>query len=155
MTTRIRTTGKKATRIRTTGKKVERLEPAEFAAAIGAQPVTREELANPRSALFLAMMASLERRRQSTGGRPGLEGIDKRVKIPVSNRDWKSLEEIASKIAKPGSTPSPSQIASVVMSMAIEAIAKNAPSLEDLKIHFSTTSCDNAKPGLIDANSTH
>ena len=139
MTTRIRTTGKKATRIRTTGIKAERLEPAAFAAAIGAQPVTVDELANPRSALFLAMMASLESRRQSTGGRPGLEGIDKRVKIPVSNRDWKSLEEIASKLAKPGSAPSPSQIASVVMSMAIEAIAKNAPSLEDLKIHFSTT----------------
>jgi len=147
MTTRIRTTGKKATRIRTTGHKAERLEPAAFAAAIGAQPVTVEELA--RSTLFLTMMASLERRRQSTGGRPGLEGIDKRVKIPVSNRDWKSLEEIASKIAKPGSTPSPSQIASVVMSMAIEAIAKNAPSLEDLKIHFSSTSGDHSASSVV------
>lgn len=109
MTRRVRDTSAQEKRLRDVGARERRVEPADLAAALGAEPVGT---AGARAPLF--SMAGLHReladRLRSTGGRPALEGTTRRQKFPLTDADWKELERLAEHL---GATPG--QIASVLL----------------------------------------
>src|SRR5580700_1797675 len=83
-----------------------KLDPVEVAKALGAKPlpVKVPEGGGPLS--LFAVRQELFRRLQSSGGRPGLPDADKVAKVPVSETQWKRLEELATAMAAPGFSPS-------------------------------------------------
>ena len=102
--------------IRDIGPAQPRLDPADLARALGAEPAgSTVETALSPPALF-AVREELFNRLQSSGGRPALEGTDRRAKIPLSDEEWRQLEELASSLGSAGFTPSAGQVASVLLS---------------------------------------
>jgi len=125
MATRIRT---KPTvgRIKNTSKTIPRLDPAKVAQALGAEPsdLTMDGIgAGPLS--LSQVREELFQRLQSSGGRPALAGTSRRTKIPLSDRQWAELEGIAADVASPGFSPSPGQIASVLISLSLRSLHGN------------------------------
>jgi hypothetical protein len=110
-------------RIRIIGETYPLLDPAEVAKALGAEgPGTKLEVTlGPIS--LLAVRQELARRLQSSGGRPALEGVDRRAKIPISDEQWAQLEKIAAVVATPDCAPTAGQVASVLLSSALQAVA--------------------------------
>ncbi|HMC41005.1 MAG TPA: hypothetical protein VKI19_15170, partial [Acidimicrobiales bacterium] len=45
-----------------------------------------------------------------------------RVKIPVSDQDWARLEALASELSAPNASPSPGQVASILLSLALDTV---------------------------------
>ena len=70
-------------------------------------------------------------RLQSTGGRPALTGTSRRTKIPLSDWQRKEIESIATEIASPGFSPSPGQIASVLISLSLRSLHENRRGSQD------------------------
>jgi hypothetical protein len=96
------------------------LDPAEVARALGAKPSgVRTDGALGPITLF-ALRQELFRRLQSTGGRPGLPDADKVGKVPLSEKQWARLEELAAAIAEDGFSPSAGQVANVLLTWALE-----------------------------------
>ena len=66
---------------------VRRIDPAEVAAALGAELMgDRVPAADPVT--LYALRSELFRRRQSQGTLPGIAGTNQRDEIPVSDQDW-------------------------------------------------------------------
>jgi hypothetical protein len=103
-----------------------KLDPADVARALGAKPVPVKvpEGAGPIS--FFAVRQELFRRLQSSGGRPGLPDTDKVAKVPVSETQWKRLEELAAAMAVPGFSPSAGQVANVLLTWALDNLGPEA-----------------------------
>src|ERR1019366_7245684 len=99
MTKRIVDIGPAMRKIRDIGKTLPRVDPALVAAALGAEPIARvpPESGNPLA--LYAVRAEIFRRLQSSGGRPALTETDRRVKIPLSDKEWTQLESIAAAVA--------------------------------------------------------
>lgn len=119
MTKRIKTTGPKPRQIRSTSKSVEQISPDEFARALGAERVsgsrtTAAQKQHPGSSLpaLAELKRNLEAALRSRGGRPGLEGTDRRPKVPMSDEDWRALEELAASMTRDDFAPTPGQVAS-------------------------------------------
>ena len=74
--------------------------------------------------LFQVRQELLERL-QSTGGRPSLLGVSRRVKIPLNDKQWEALEGIASDVASPEFSPSAGQIASVLLTLSLRSLRKD------------------------------
>jgi hypothetical protein len=72
---------------------------------------------------LFAIREELVRRLQSSGGRPGLAGVSRRAKIPLGDREWLELEELAAAISSPGFAPSAGQVASVLLSLSVRVVA--------------------------------
>jgi hypothetical protein len=94
-----------------------RIEPAVVAAALGAEPTGEREAGHPAAMTLYALRAEIMRRLVSHGGRPRVEGTDQRVKIPVSDQDWHTLETLATSLAAKGFAPSAGQVASTKRDM--------------------------------------
>ena len=107
--------------IRVVEPTARRIDPAEVAAALGAEP-TGDRVPHAGPLTLYALRTELYRRRQSSGGRPGIAGTDQRVKIPVSDGDWARLEALASELSGPGSAPSAGQVASILLSLALDSV---------------------------------
>jgi hypothetical protein len=112
-------------RVQLTGSAQRRIDPAEVAAALGAERAAGEAKGNPGPVVLYALRSEIMRRRQSKGGRPGIEGSPQRVKIPLGSQDWQKLEELAAAMTTPGFCPSPGQVASVLLSLAIRSVEQN------------------------------
>ena len=69
-----------------------------------------------------ALRAEHYRRRVSKGGPPGIDGADQRPKIPVGDQDWADLQKLATELGGPGHSPSAGQVASILLSLAIESV---------------------------------
>jgi len=69
--------------------------------------------------------ALLELRRQlfavlkSRGGRPGLEGVEHRPKIPMSSDDWNRLEDVARQLTSEGFAPTAAQVGAQLLHSAL------------------------------------
>ena len=88
--------------VRDTGPALPRVEPARVQEALGAEPAA-EGLAEVLAPVTLfTVREELVRRLQSSGGRPGLSGVSRRAKIPLSDQEWLDLEELAAAITSPG-----------------------------------------------------
>jgi hypothetical protein len=120
-------------RIPITPSTVERLEPDEVAKALGAEPCP-EKLPGPSGPVTrYALCLELFRRLQARGVCPNAEGNDLRATIPLSDQEWRQLEELARQIAsESGLSPSPGQVGSVLLSLALRSVkaepAENGPS---------------------------
>lgn len=113
------------TSIRDTSRTLPRIEASKVQAALGAEPsdLAIGEIGVGPLSLF-QVREELFQRLQSTGGRPSLAGTSRRMKIPLSDRQWEELEEIATDVASPGFSPSPGQIASVLITLSLHSLQK-------------------------------
>jgi len=120
---KVEVVGKGARRIDITGTPMRRIEPEEFAAALGAEPIGEKIAGNPDPITLAALGSELIKRLRSTGGRPALADADERCKVPLSADDVAALDEIGDVIAKStGTKPSVGQIASVILRMHLESL---------------------------------
>ena len=125
MSKRIPLSDRTVPRIRESGPTVRRLDPDEVARALGAELCPERIEGQPGPFTLYALRNELFRRRQSSGGRPGIEGANLRAKIPLSGRDWASLEAVAGALAAEGFSPSAGQVASVLVSLALHSLTKD------------------------------
>ena len=115
-----------AKKIINTSPTYPKLDPAEVAKALGAKPAG-VSIGGPKGPITLfAVRQELYRRLQSTGGRPGLTDADKVSKIPMSDEQWKRVEELAVAIAGPGFSPSAGQVANVLVAWALDSLGADA-----------------------------
>jgi len=128
MTRRIRTSETTLEPIRDTAAPLPRVEASQVQAALGAD-APAEGLAEALAPITLfALREELIERLQSSGGRPGLSGATRRAKIPLSDQEWLRLEELAAAVASPGFAPSAGQVASVLLTLSLEAVSSRAAS---------------------------
>ena len=115
MAKKIKTTEATLKPIRDTGPALPRVEPARVREALA--PVT-----------LFTVREELVRRLQSSGGRPGLSGVSRRAKIPLSDQEWLGLEGLAAAISSPGFAPTAGQVASVLLTLSLHSVAARAVS---------------------------
>jgi hypothetical protein len=111
------------------------MDSKQVAAAFGGQPLGVSLGSDTAPPTLLAIRNIVMDRLRSTGGRPGLEGADKKPRIPMSKADWELLEEIADAAAglangTPERAISPAQVAAVLMHWALD-VAQKDPALRD------------------------
>jgi hypothetical protein len=138
MTKKLVNTGTAMKKIVNTGQVFARIAPAQIAAALGAEPVPESQIGSGSPLALLAVRQEMARRLQSSGGRPALTGTTRRVKIPLSDEEWRQLEAIAHAIAAADCAPSAGQVASVLLNLALQSVladlnAKPAPTKEQLR----------------------
>jgi hypothetical protein len=131
MTKRIRTTTTTVPRIRATEAPVQRIDPQAVAAALGAEPGPEHIEGQPGPFTLYALRQELLRRRHSSGGRPGIEGTSFRAKIPLAEPDWQRLESLAAALTAEGFAPSPGQVGSVLLSIALRSLTQGRSAAED------------------------
>lgn len=103
-----------------------KLDPAEVAKALGAKPTGVKIEGAPGPVSLFGLRQELFRRLTSTGGRPALPDADKVGKVPLSEKQWARLEELAAAIAGPGFSPSAGQVANVLLSWALDQLGPDA-----------------------------
>jgi hypothetical protein len=102
-----------------------RLDPAAIAQALGAEPCLERREGWQGPLTLYALRQELFRRRQSSGGRPAIEGTSFRAKISLGEEDWHDLEALAESLSTEGFAPSPGQVGSVLLSLALDALAND------------------------------
>ena len=122
MAKQIKIRGKPTQRVRITGPKSPRTDPGELAAVLGAERVEGVEVKHQSPPSLFALRQELMRRLTSSGGRPGLKGAVRRQKIPLDNRDWSRLMQIASELRDDDVRPTAGQVASALLHSALERI---------------------------------
>jgi hypothetical protein len=123
MTNKIKTSEPTLQPVRDTGPALPRVDPARVQEALGAEQAA-EGLAEALAPVTLyAVREELVRRLQSNGGRPGLSGVSRRAKIPLSDQEWLGLEELAAAISSPGFAPTAGQVASVLLTLSLHSVA--------------------------------
>jgi len=123
MSKQIRTTEPTPRTVLDAGPSPRRVDPRDVASALGAEAsgASLEDALTPVT--LFALREELLGRLQSSGGRPGLAGATRRVKIPLSDTEWLELEELAAAITSPGFAPSAGQVASVLLSLSAHSVA--------------------------------
>lgn len=121
MSQRIVNTAKRATRIVNTSAGAKKLDRTVIAKALGAS-ATGYKLGRDTSPITLYQIREeLSRLLSSAGGRPSLDGMQDKVKIPRFSDDWIKIEALANTAAV-GMTfrPSPAHVAAVLLHEALE-----------------------------------
>jgi hypothetical protein len=130
---RIRVTGAKTTVVRNAGPALPRLDPSEIAARLGAEPVPEARPGRSDVLSLAALGSELARRLRSSGGRPALTGTARRLKVPLSPEDVRTLGRVAQALASLGGFgPSLGQVASVILHMNLEALLRATKDLKEL-----------------------
>src|SRR5712671_789582 len=99
MTKRIQGSEPTVKRIEPHERVVRRLDRSEVANALGGELCVEGFKGQPGPVTLYALRQELLRRRQSSGGRPGIVGTSFRAKIPVGERDWRRLEALAATLS--------------------------------------------------------
>jgi hypothetical protein len=134
MAKKIVTTESTAPRIRTTSPTQPSIDPAVVARALGAEPTGVKREGGGPIALSLLRAARAEAPRpDGTPSAPG--GTSPAENVPVSDADWQELERLAASLAEEGFTPSAGQVASVLLRMSLETLAKDEPQLLKQRLH--------------------
>ncbi len=133
MAKKINITGRQPKRIRVVDKPQRRIEPAELAAALGAEPCA-ERVGENLDLISLAELGTqLLRRLRSSGGRPALSDATEFCRVPLSAEDMKVLERIGAQIEQEtGAKPSPGQIASIIVRGYLSKGSGNVQDLADI-----------------------
>jgi len=119
----IRSTSKTHRRILSTSKTYAAIDPVTVQKALGATaPEFHLAAAWAGSLSISRIREDLLKRLRSSGGRPALTGTTQRKKIPLPQSHWKLLEEIAAAVAGPNFSPSPGQIASVLLAHVLHGL---------------------------------
>jgi len=140
MTRKDHTANSAVRRIRDVGVTSRRLDPAIIAEALGADEAGPALGRKGSPTSVLQIRAELASRLHSSGGRPALEGANRRVKIPVTDSQWQELEDLAASFSDLGFAPSAGQVASVLLSLALPLAKNEIPRLKkELVSHVSST----------------
>lgn len=141
MAKKINIVGSQPKRVRIVDEPSRRIDPAEVAAALGAESRGERIGANLDAISVAELGTELLRRLRSSGGRPALADATEFCRVPLSADDLQALEKITSHIEQAtGAKPSPGQVASIIVRdyLKTEAAAgPEAPSKEkvDRQIH--------------------
>lgn len=119
---KIKITTKVAPRIKVTTKTAERIDPAELALALGAERTGESVSLSPSSPTGRAMRQEIYQRLRSNGGRPALEGSERRQKIPLSGSDWVRLCAAADVLTDDQVKPTPGQVAAILLRKGLDAL---------------------------------
>ena len=92
-------------------------------AALGGRPLTLEAGDTRAPVMLLAVRDALMERLRSTGGRPALSGDGSRQRVQVSESDWRRIADIADQVEVGRHKPSPAQVASVLIHLALERVS--------------------------------
>lgn len=138
MTRRIALTGSTSRRVILGDAGTRRISVAIAGKELGAEPVSTAPIGSGSPLTFAAVREEVLRRLRSTGGRPGLEGVE-RKKIPLTHRDWEIVEQVADHIAEPGFRPSPGQVASVLLSMTLSKMNESVEAAVKRNLKMSTS----------------
>jgi hypothetical protein len=114
-----------------------RITPEDVETGLGAELVASVPSGGSPMAQF-ALRQELFRRLRSTGGRPGLVGVEMKPKIPMRRSSWNKLEAFAKQLETTDFHPSPSQLASVILDAAIDQL--------DPALHRAGTEMERPKP---------
>ncbi len=123
MTKRIRTSEATLGLVRDAGPSMPRIEATQVQEALGAEAPAEGLIGVLAPISLFALRDELARRLQSSGGRPALSGTTRRAKIPLSDQEWLQLEELAAAVSSPGFAPSAGQVASVLLTLSLRAVA--------------------------------
>jgi hypothetical protein len=116
MAKHIRNTGPTYPVIRNTGPTYRSLDVAEVAAALGGDlPGVQVE---PTGGNPIDMLA-----RAMEHGKRSQAEAERRQQIPVSDAQWKQLDDLAAALSSNGSAPLPGQVAAAVLSVALRSLA--------------------------------
>jgi hypothetical protein len=127
-------------RIRDLGPAAGRIDPAVVAEALGGEEtgITLGRERGPVSSFQIR--SELLDRLQSSGGRPALKGASRRVKIPITESQWRELEDLAASFTDLGFVPSAGQVASVLLSLSLPAAKSEANRIRrELGVRTSAT----------------
>jgi hypothetical protein len=69
--------------------------------------------------------------------RPGIAGTSFRAKIPLGEQEWQRLEALAESLSAEGFSPSPGQVASVLLSIALRSVTTSVP--EEVRLRSNST----------------
>ncbi|MCI0456214.1 MAG: hypothetical protein L0Z62_04440 [Gemmataceae bacterium] len=126
MEQRITVGGAEAERIEDTGPTHPRIEPAEFEAALGAEPVG-DPVPSEVSLLSLADLGNALLKRLRSSGEPAAGDPNRRCAVPLSPEDVAALGDIVNAIERAtGSRPRLGQIASVIVRMHLDTLQRAA-----------------------------
>ena len=115
MAKKIEIVGAKPKKIEITDKTKRRIEPAEVAAALGANLAGEQSAANLDMIGLAELGTQLLSRLRSSGGRPALADATEMCRVPLSAADIKTLEGMVAEIEKSsGAKPSVGQLVSVI-----------------------------------------
>src|ERR1700722_13626045 len=116
MVKKIIETGRPARRIEVSGKPQRRIEPVEFIAALGAEPIGEAHAPNLDPVSLAALGSELLKRLRSNGGRPALADATEICRVPLSSEDVKTLEGLVAQLeTSSGTKPSIGQLVSVIV----------------------------------------
>lgn len=126
MTKKINIVGAKPKKIEIVDQPKRRIDPAAFAAALGANPCGQQAPGDLDPIALAELGGQLLQRLQSSGGRPALADATVNCRVPLSDEDVKTLETLVAQIAgATGTRPSVGQVVSVIVRLHLNAL-KNA-----------------------------
>ena len=109
-------------RISLTGAVKRRADRSGLAQALGATAVTPMPNRSETPLGFVAVRQKLMTDRRSIGGRPGFADAERR-KIPIPAMVWQLVSDVAAEMAEPGFHPSAAQVASAILSVAVDRMS--------------------------------
>ncbi|SRR5579872_3143821 len=119
--------GAKPKKIEVVDQPKRRIDPAEFAAALGAKPSGLQVHGNLDPITLAELGTQILNRLRSSGGRPALSDATVHCRVPLSAEDIKTLESMVAQIAgATGAKPSVGQLASVIVRLHLNAL-RSAP----------------------------
>lgn len=123
MTKRIQTSETPLRPIRDSGVALPRIDANRVREGLGAD-ITAAGLEDTLAPVTLFVLREeLLKRLQSSGGRPALAGATRRAKVPLSDKEWLQLEELAAAVSSSGFAPSAGQVASVLLTLSLDLVA--------------------------------
>lgn len=105
-------------RVTVVGATKRRIDRTGLSQALGAATSASLRHTDDTPLGFVAVRQKLMNDRRSTGGRPGFADAERR-KIPIPAAVWRLVADAAAEMAEPGFQPSPAQVASAILSIAV------------------------------------
>jgi hypothetical protein len=109
-------------RLRDVSRRPPAIDAQDVVAAFNGRPLSMTVGSTRAPDMLLAVRNALMDRLRSTGGRPGLAGEGARQRVQVSAQDWQRIADIADHVEVGRHKPSPAQVASVLIHLALERI---------------------------------
>jgi hypothetical protein len=148
MAKKIEIVGAKPKKIEIIDQPKRHIEPAELAAALGANPAGEQTAGNLDLIGLAEIGTQLLARLRSTGGRPALADATEICRVPLSAEDLKALEQITDQIAQTtGTRPSPGQVASIIVREYLTSGAARVQNSPSLTASMGAAPCRNHDQG--------
>jgi hypothetical protein len=143
-------------RVKIGGTSARRVDPATIAQKLGATVVSAGPSPRQSPVGLMALRNELFARLASSGGRPGLAGATRRQKVPLSDSDWRQLEQLSGELRRTDLHASPGQVASMLLHTALRLVQVDPGSrgLSEI-VDADPNSEEGSPPRLRVSTSTH